>query len=130
MFVACGEALMDVYVLGTTPTGLHLDARHGGSPFNVAVGLARLGRRSALLTGLSRDAAAPVEVVDTVGAGDTFQAALLTWLDEQQALSAASLEALDAAQIAALLRFAARASAITCSRCGADMPRRNELPGC
>jgi fructokinase len=308
MFVVCGEALMDVYALGTTPTGLHLDARIGGSPFNVAVGLARLGRRSALLTGLSRDAAGerlmqalaaegvdtrlvlrsdapstlsvvsvdaagvphyafyghgaadrqideaslpalppevrvlqfgsyallvepvgsalralaarergrclvaydpnvrlnvepdlarwrttveamaalshivkvsdedlgllypetaaaevarrwlsrgarlvvltrgargseawtpgahateaavPVEVVDAVGAGDTFQAALLTWLDEQQALNLRGLEALDALRLSALLRFAAHAAAITCSRRGADMPRRRELP--
>ena len=307
MFVVCGEALMDVYVLEATATGLRLDARIGGSPFNVAVGLARLGRRAALLTGLSRDAAGerlmqalaaegvdpglvvrsdapstlsvvsvdaagvpryafhghgtadraidadtlpalpeearvlqfgsyalvvepvgsalralaarergrrlvaydpnvrlnvepdlarwrevveamaalahivkvsdedlgllypdatpadaarrwlaagarlvvltrgargseawtrrvhaaeaavPVAVVDAVGAGDTFQAALLTWLDEQQALSPAGLEALDAAGLAALLRFAARAAALTCSRRGADMPRRSEL---
>ena len=308
MFVVCGEALMDVYVLGTTPTGLHLDARIGGSPFNVAVGLARLGRRSALLTGLSRDTAGerlmqalaaegvdtrlvlrsdapttlsvvsvdaagaphyafygqgaadraidaaslpalppearvlqfgsyalvvepvgsallalaarergrcliaydpnvrlnvepdlarwrttveamaalshivkvsdedlgllypdsvpaevarrwmsrgvrlvvltrgaqgseawtadshaaetamPVDVVDAVGAGDTYQAALLTWLDEQQVLSVAGLEALDAKRLTTLLRFATRAAAITCSRRGADMPRREELP--
>jgi fructokinase len=69
----------------------------------------------------------PVEVVDAVGAGDTFQAALLTWLDEQQALSTAGLEGLDAARLSAMLRFAARAAAITCSRRGADMPRRGEL---
>ncbi|OUM02823.1 carbohydrate kinase family protein [Variovorax sp. JS1663] len=307
MFVVCGEALMDVYVLEATATGLRMDARIGGSPFNVAVGLARLGRRAALLTGLSRDAAGerlvqalaaegvdprlvvrsdapstlsvvsvdaagmphytfyghgtadraihadnlpalpaearvlqfgsyalvveptgsalralaarergrrlvaydpnvrlnvepdlarwrqtveamaalahivkvsdedlerlypgsapgevargwlaagahlvvltrgaqgseawthrlhateaavPVTVVDAVGAGDTFQAALLTWLDERGALSTEGLAALDAAGLAALLRFASRAAAITCSRRGADMPRRAEL---
>ncbi|WP_076998482.1 carbohydrate kinase [Variovorax sp. KK3] len=307
MFVVCGEALMDVYVQEATPTGLRLDARIGGSPFNVAVGLARLGRPAALLTGLSRDAAgerllqalaaegvdaglvvrsdAPttlsvvsvdaagtprytfyghgtadraittdnlpalpaearvlqfgsyalvvepvgsalralaarergrclvaydpnvrlnvepdlarwretveamaglahivkvsdedlgllypdvppaemarrwlgagaglvvltrgahgseawtrklhetgaavtVKVVDAVGAGDTFQAALLTWLDEHDALSSDGLDGLDAAGLAALLSFASRAAAITCSRRGADMPRRAEL---
>ncbi len=42
MFLVCGEALMDVFASGETPTGLTLDARVGGSPFNVAVGLARL----------------------------------------------------------------------------------------
>ncbi|MBO9513420.1 MAG: carbohydrate kinase [Variovorax sp.] len=67
------------------------------------------------------------QVVDTVGAGDTFQAALLTWLDEQGALAPQALAALDAATLGALLGFAARAAAITCSRRGADMPRRAEL---
>lgn len=68
-----------------------------------------------------------VEVIDTVGAGDTFQAAMLTWLAEQGALSAAALRALDAAQVRDLLGFATRAAAITCSRRGADLPRRAEL---
>jgi fructokinase len=69
----------------------------------------------------------PVEVVDTVGAGDTFQAALLTWLAEQGSLSIQALETLTAAQLESALGFAARAAAITCSRRGADMPRRGEL---
>lgn len=307
MFVVCGEALMDVYVRDATATGLRLDAQIGGSPFNVAVGLSRLGRPAALLAGISADAAgarllqaladegvdtslvvrsdapttlsvvsvdaagvprytfyghgtadraitrenlpalppqvrvlqfgsyalvvepvgealralaaresgrrliaydpnvrlnvepdiarwretveamaalshivkvsdedlallypdatpsevaqrwvaggvrlavvtrgaqgceawtpafhaeataSPVEVVDAVGAGDTFQAALLTWLDEQDALRTAGLDALDAAQLGGMLRFAAQAAAITCSRRGADLPRRGEL---
>ena len=69
----------------------------------------------------------PVTVIDTVGAGDTFQAALLTWLAEHGALSADALGALTATQLQHALAFAARAAAITCSRRGADMPRRNEL---
>ncbi len=55
MFLTCGEALYDVFVEEETATGLRLDARIGGSPFNVAVGLARLGQRSALFTGVSLD---------------------------------------------------------------------------
>ena len=69
----------------------------------------------------------PVAVVDTVGAGDTFQAALLTWLAEQGRLSAAGLATLDAAPMAQALGFATRAAAITCGRRGADLPRRAEL---
>jgi len=68
-----------------------------------------------------------VAVVDTVGAGDTFQAALLTWLAERDALAAASLAALPQDALAEALGFAARAAAITCSRRGADLPRRAEL---
>ena len=307
MFVVCGEALMDVYAGESTPTGLAFDARVGGSPFNVAVGLARLGRPVALLTGLSTDSAGerllkalqdervdtslllrsdapstlsvisldaagvpryafhgtdaadrqltlgtlpalppatrvlqfgsyalvvepvgsallalaarehtqrliaydpnvrlnvepdlsrwralveqmvsmshfvkvsdedlgllypgetpeqvaarwlgvgvslvtvtrgghgasswtrhtkvdvpsvPVKVVDTVGAGDTFQAAMLTWLDENDKLSATAMALLDTPALGAMLKFASKASSITCSRRGADMPRRNEL---
>jgi fructokinase len=73
-------------------------------------------------------AATPVEVVDTVGAGDTFQAALLTWLAEHSALAAGALRALGEAGLAAGLAFAGRAAAITCSRRGADLPKRSELP--
>ena len=68
-----------------------------------------------------------VQVVDTVGAGDTFHAALITWLAEHQALNAASLAALAPEDLRDALGFAARAAAITCSRRGADMPRRHEL---
>jgi fructokinase len=67
------------------------------------------------------------DVVDTVGAGDTFQAALLARLAETDALSAAALAQLSEAQWRDVLGFAARAAAITCSRRGADMPRRSEL---
>ena len=68
-----------------------------------------------------------VAVVDTVGAGDTFQAALLTWLAEQGRLSAAGVAGLDLPAISAALSFAAKAAAITCGRRGADLPRRGEL---
>jgi fructokinase len=68
-----------------------------------------------------------VTVVDTVGAGDTFQAALLTWLAEHDRLAPRSLVDWSATELAALLDFAGRAAAITCSRRGADLPRRSEL---
>ncbi|WP_157267872.1 carbohydrate kinase family protein [Azohydromonas aeria] len=66
-------------------------------------------------------------VVDSVGAGDTFQAALLCALGEAGALDAAALAALPARSLEQALRFAARAAALTCSRRGADMPRAAEL---
>ena len=69
----------------------------------------------------------PVQVIDTVGAGDTFQAALLTWLAEHDALSASAVGELTQAGLHDALTFAAKAAAITCSRRGADMPRRAEL---
>ncbi len=69
----------------------------------------------------------PVEVVDTVGAGDTFQAALLTWLAENQALTALALQGLAESQIKHMISFATQAAAITCARRGADLPHRAEL---
>lgn len=71
--------------------------------------------------------AAAVERVDSVGAGDSFQAACLAWLADNAALSVAALRGLTEAQLRAALSFAARAAAITCSRRGADLPRRSEL---
>jgi len=68
-----------------------------------------------------------VTVVDTVGAGDTFQAALLTWLAEQRRLTPADIAALSADEQRSALAFAAGAAAITCGRRGADLPRRAEL---
>ena len=56
MFLICGEALFDVFVSDDDRLdSLTLKARVGGSPFNVAVGMARLGVRNALLTGVSND---------------------------------------------------------------------------
>lgn len=72
-------------------------------------------------------AAVKVDVVDTVGAGDTFQAALLSYLGEQGRLTGAALTGLDAPALRAALEFAGRAAAITCSRRGADMPRTEEV---
>ncbi len=74
-----------------------------------------------------RVAPVSVPVVDTVGAGDTFQAALLAGLAERGVQSRESLRDMDTAPWLQVLQFAARAAAISCSRRGADMPRRDEL---
>jgi fructokinase len=70
--------------------------------------------------------ALPVTVVDTIGAGDTFAAALLDWLYRAGRLGG-RLAPLPAADIEAALRHASRAASITCSRTGADPPYRDEL---
>jgi fructokinase len=68
-----------------------------------------------------------VDVVDTIGAGDTVNAALLHGLSARDALSPVALEGLSADGWGQLLRFAARAAAITCSRAGAEPPYASEL---
>lgn len=72
-------------------------------------------------------AAQRVEVIDTVGAGDTFQAALLSHLSHQGVLTRQALQSMDAVAIETMMRFAARAAAITCSRRGADLPLLEEV---
>jgi fructokinase len=78
-------------------------------------------------TATAHVASLPVSVLDTVGAGDTFQAALLTWLAEKALLGASDLDTLTNSQLESALAFSARAAALTCSRRGADLPRRSEL---
>jgi fructokinase len=55
MFLVCGEALFDFFLKTDSAHSLNFDARMGGSPYNVAVGLRRLGMDTALFTGLSDD---------------------------------------------------------------------------
>lgn len=58
MFVICGEALIDMFIESNEQTNSYqfpVNACVGGSPFNVAIGLARLGKPVSLLTGLSTD---------------------------------------------------------------------------
>jgi len=69
----------------------------------------------------------PVAVVDAVGAGDTFHAALLARLAQQGLLTRAALATLDAASLADLLRYAITAASITCTRRGADLPSRADV---
>jgi len=56
MFLICGEALFDLFGDAGSGDSISFDARIGGSPFNVAMGLARLGEEAAFFGGISRDA--------------------------------------------------------------------------
>lgn len=71
--------------------------------------------------------AVKVVMADTVGAGDTFQAALIAWLTEQQLDSIDGLQQLTRAQIDSMLGFAIRAAALTCSKTGPDLPYRQQV---
>ena len=70
--------------------------------------------------------ATDVEVADTIGAGDTFGAAMLDALWDLDVLGG-RLATLDASAIESVLRRAAKAAAVTVSRPGADPPYRHEL---
>ena len=75
--------------------------------------------------GLHSRAASPTQgkVIDTVGAGDTFQAALISRLLEAGLHQGGLLDA-DARRA---LAYACRAAAINCARAGCDPPTRAEV---
>ncbi len=80
--------------------------------------------------GEQRVAAPRVDVVDTVGAGDSFMGALIDGLWEAGLLGAgrrAALRAIDAGTLASLLERCVAVAAITVSRAGANPPRRADL---
>ncbi len=82
--------------------------------------------------GVTRDgevfvAASRVEVADTVGAGDTFNAGVLAALHEAGALTKDAIAALDDRVLIEALAMGARAAAVTVSRAGANPPWASEL---
>ncbi len=68
----------------------------------------------------------PVEMADTIGAGDAVLGALLTTIDER-GLDRDALERLSQYDWQKILEFAAKAAAITVSRTGAQPPTRAEV---
>lgn len=68
-----------------------------------------------------------IAVVDTIGAGDSFQAALLFALHKQGRLARQSLKDAGADELRRALSFAANCAGITCTRPGADPPWSHEV---
>ena len=69
----------------------------------------------------------PTEVVDAVGAGDTFHAGVLTWLHERDRLSRAGLRSLTVEEMTECLQFGNRVARLVCQREGANPPWKHEL---
>ena len=68
-----------------------------------------------------------VDVVDTIGAGDSFQAGLLFALRAMGRIGAGPLANLSADELNRALAFATACAAFTCGRPGADPPRLSEI---
>ena len=69
----------------------------------------------------------PVAVVDTVGAGDSFGAALIAALIDEGAFGLDATRLPDEPVLARAVSYAVAASAITCTRTGATPPSRAEI---
>jgi fructokinase len=99
-------------------------------PSIVAVTMGGQGAFAVCAAGVVRVAARPVEVVDTVGAGDSFMTGLIDALWSLNLLGAdrrEDLARIDVDSLDGVLQEAALASALTVSRAGADLPDRAAL---
>ncbi len=111
----------------------HLSREKGiGKILSLGVGLCALteGREGARLCTPKLFLKSPLHdlpVADTVGAGDTFHGALLSWLYEQKIFHSSKLEALGKAELEALGAFANKAAGINCHRNGANPPFKKEM---
>lgn len=99
-------------------------------PSIVVVTMGGDGSFAVCAAGTVRVAARPVEVVDTVGAGDSFMTGLIDALWSLDLLGGdrrADLARIDVDALEGVLRAAAHASAVTVARAGADLPDRAAL---
>jgi fructokinase len=91
------------------------------------VGVVTLGAEGALVVTADAELeipAPPAELVDTIGAGDSFSGGFLAWW-RMHGLAREDLRDLDA--VAAATRFACLVAARTCERAGASPPRLSEI---
>jgi fructokinase len=98
----------------------------GSGPSAVVVTHGRHGAAWYGAGGRVEGRAVETEVADTIGAGDTYGAAIIDALWDLEALGG-RLSGLQRAEIESVLRHSARAAAVTVSRPGADPPYRHEL---
>jgi fructokinase len=92
-----------------------------------AVVLTRGSDGLAVITSAGEVASVPsrrVDVVDTIGAGDTVQGSLLAWLHQH---GVRDLTTLGAADWTEALTYAAKAASITVSRSGAEPPTGDDM---
>ncbi|MEY2533261.1 MAG: fructokinase [bacterium] len=92
-----------------------------------SIGVLTRGGEGAVVVSMDRAEAVsppPIQVVDTIGAGDAFAGGFLSWWHEQ-GLGREALISFDT--VVQATRFACVVAARTCERAGASPPRRSEL---
>jgi fructokinase len=123
-FVKGSDEDVDALYSGHKPDEFAADAIAGGAEI-VCVTLGSNGVLAYSADGREvRTPGIEVSVVDTVGAGDTFQAACLHWLGAQGLTRKGAARAAD---LEAMTAFAVKAAAVTCSRRGANLPTLAEI---
>ena len=85
------------------------------------------GARGFCEGGVATVASRRTEVVDTVGAGDTFNAGVLAALHDKGLLNKDKLRQIGMSDLEDAMTLGAKCAAVTVSRAGANPPRRNEL---
>ena len=70
---------------------------------------------------------APPVFVDTVGAGDSLMAGILTWLSEQGRLTPGKMRSLTNDELEQMLRFGAVVAGLNCGQKGCNPPSRAEV---
>jgi fructokinase len=99
----------------------------GFGPRIVALTRGANGAVAASADGVVEVAGIPITVADTVGAGDSFGAALITALVDDGVFGPHATEVPDRTVLARAVSYAVAASAITCTRTGAVPPSRDEI---
>jgi fructokinase len=77
--------------------------------------------------GLVEVQAPAIDVVDTIGAGDSFQAALLFALRAIGRIKTSALAQMNSGELRRALSFASMCAAFTCGHAGADPPRQSDV---
>ena len=85
---------------------------------------AQAWHRSAGMVGVE---APKIDVADTIGAGDSFQAALLFALRQLGCIAREKLQGITSDELRRALSFASACAAVTCTRAGADPPWQREV---
>lgn len=94
----------------------------------VVVTLGEKGSRAFTRTGTAEAGIyAPPVFGDTVGAGDSLMAGILSWLSDEGVLGPDALAGLDSAALARMLRFGAVVAGLNCAHKGCVPPTRAEV---
>jgi len=132
-FAACADLvkMSDVdfaYLFGDEPYQQRANALLGQGASLVVITRGNHGAVAWHAGGGQIEVTAPkVEVADTIGAGDSFQAALLFALHKQKRLARQQLKDIITEELRRALSFAANCAGLTCTRPGADPPWSHEI---
>ena len=115
------------WLMGAGDIDDHARALRAKGPAVVVVTEGAKGARAFWPGGVAQQAAGAVQVVDTVGAGDTFNAGFMAGLARAGALSKPGIAGLTAEVLDQALALGVRAAAVTVSRAGANPPWAGEV---